>query len=1308
MFLKRLDIQGFKSFPQRVRVDFGPGITAVVGPNGSGKTNIVEAIRWVLGEQNMRHLRGDTLEDVIFTGSAQRKPLGMAEVSLTMFNTRGVLPSEYTELTIARRTFRSGQSEYSINKNVCRLRDVRDLFLDTGMGSHAYSLIERGMVDNVLSDESGHRRFLFEEAAGIMRYKTRKKEALNKLDLTTTDLTRVSDVIGEIEREVRSLARQVGKARRYGRLRDEIKLLDLGLAKEEYDRLVAGLAALRQERLAVENRRAELSGGLARHEAELEELKLELLKREGEVRLAQEALAEHEARGASLLNEVSVLKERRAGLVEKLEHARSESARLQASVEEVRHAAARLAEERERLEGLAKEKAEEELRLGTRLAEMGPVLDQRRSSLTERKQLSLDLFQARVKQESSARALSTRHDELSQRRDELTAQRAALARDQEALRNGLHEILQALEGTASDAADARRAVADAHAMLQDVERRLAAHDEVEKRAREAHAALESRHATLKELKEKYEGYDASVRWLVAGPTRPDRILGTVGDVLHASGEWLTALEAALGEAIQFIVAERTDAALAALAALQASGEGRATFVALDRLSRARAAEIPDEILRAPGVRGALLDHVRFEPGYVALAGFLLSWIVVVESIEVGLNLIEKYPQHRFHFVTPKGERVVGPGIVQGGSGATRAGSVLRREEELVELTAKLERSATSLAETVALSETLRGERARAQEGVETSNRRLAEAEQAHRIQESRRAEQTIRGDAMGQAAASLESSLASVAADIERALAEAEEARRALQTADEERGRVDEVLAREEVEFRSLEQERELVTAQHAELRIDATRTRSTFEATVREIERLLASAEEAERAIRSRLEEASETERRIRETETLTSERESELALEIERKTERELALQKARERFGEVKGAADDIEARTRDLRREHGSLTEQIHRADLEQAEADGDTRRLNERIWNEYELELASYVAPLGLPDAESSGALAEIEEIDEAAAADSDAAPAVVPDEAIVAREGDESAPSVAPEPTDAREEPVTDATAPGAPLAPGASAPERRERLRTLQEKLRGLGPVNLLAVQDYEERRTRLSFLTGQRKDLEDARRQLLEAIEKINQSASELFKTTFDQVNVNFQKVFTMLFEGGECSLLLTGDDPLEAEIEILARPRGKKPQSISLLSGGEKALTAIALLFAIYLVKPSPFCILDEVDAPLDDANVERFVRLLRDFSENTQFIVVTHNKKTMETADCLYGVTMQEPGVSKLVSVKWNRERPAEIESVSISQEPEPETAEAPVAVAGAESAGAAPDEPVAVAEPVDVGADERTS
>ncbi len=665
MFLKRLDIQGFKSFPQRVRVDFGPGITSVVGPNGSGKTNIVEAIRWVLGEQNMRHLRGDTLEDVIFTGSAQRKALGMAEVTLTMFNNRGVLPVEYTEIAISRRTFRNGSGEYFINKKPCRLRDLRDLFLDTGMGSHAYSLIERGMVDNVLSDESGHRRFLFEEAAGIMRYKTRKKEALQKLDLTLTDLTRVNDVVVEIEREVRSLARQVGKARRHNRLREEIKGLDLSLAKEQYDRLAGEETKRRVDRSGAENRRAALQGVLARHEAELEQLKLELLKREGEVRIAQEELGEREARGAALLNEVAVLRERRAGLVEKRQHAESEATRLKASLEELNRAAVRLSEERTRLGGAHVEKERELQTLDAKLQDMLPRLEARRNALAERKQLSLDLFQARVKQEGAAQTWIVRREELTQRKAELTSEQGAMGREEEALDRTLAEIGDALAGAAEEAERARARVESRTKDLADVEERLQAHDEAEKRAREGFAALEARHATLRELKERYEGYDQSVRWLVAGPTRPERILGTVGDVLHASGDWLVALEAALGEAVQFIVAERTDAAIRALQGLEASGEGRATFIALDRLSWSRPATVPEDVLRAPGVLGLLLEHVRFEPGFVGLASFLLSGVLVVDSIETGLRLLEKHRDLRLHFVTRKGERVVGPGIIHG-------------------------------------------------------------------------------------------------------------------------------------------------------------------------------------------------------------------------------------------------------------------------------------------------------------------------------------------------------------------------------------------------------------------------------------------------------------------------------------------------------------------------------------------------------------------------------------------------------------------------------------------------------------------
>ncbi len=1223
MFLKRLDIQGFKSFPQRIRVDFGPGITSVVGPNGSGKTNIVEAIRWVLGEQNMRNLRGDTLEDVIFTGSAHRKQLGMAEVSLTMFNNRGVLPVEYTEIAVGRRTFRNGQSEYFINKKPCRLRDVRDLFLDTGMGSHAYSLIERGMVDNVLSDESGHRRFLFEEAAGIMRYKTRKKEALQKLDLTVADLTRVNDIVTEIEREVRSLARQVGKARRFTRLREEIKTLDLGLAKEDHERLSGAGGALHEEHARAEDRRTTLASSLARHDAELEQLKLDLLKREAEVRLAQEELNEREARGAALLNDVAVLRERRTGLLEKLEHARSEGVRLQATLEELRRAKEKLVEERTRLGAAQTEKTRDLQEMEAALSAVLPSLETRREALHARKQLSLDLFQTRVKQQSTAQNWAAKEVELTKKKEQLLEESSAMEKEERSLTESIEAIGRAAESSAAEVERARSRVDSETRAIAEIEEQIRAHDETEKRVREEHAALDSRRSTLRELKDRYEGYDESVRSLVAGPTRPERILGTVGDVLHASGDWLLALEASLGEAVQFIVAERTDAALKALKALESGGGGRATFIALDRLSWARAAEIPEKVLQSPGVHGPLLEHVRFEPGFVALASFLLSGVVVVDTMEIGLKLLDEYRELRLHYVTRHGEHVRGPGIFQGGGGPTRAGSVLRREEELERLGREIERSTAELKSALAHTETLRGGRAQAQSALEDANRELREAEEAQRSDESKRAEHMIRKEAAARARAALQTALEVVESDLKVALVEAEIAGLALQSTDEEHGRLEDDLAREEAQVLELERERDRLAALHAELRIESTRAKTAFEAGSGEIDRVALSAEEAQREIAARTEESAETDRRIRETHEAVAAKEEELEAEIALKGGKEKTLQGSRERFGSVKGAADDLETKARDVRREHHEITERLHRADLERAESESAMRVLVERVRNEYEVDLASWTKPASTGQ-EAPGPLAEIED------GEFETEEGQVPDEAIVTRAADDSR---------------------AAALAGSGTREERRERLSQVQEKIRTLGPVNLLAMQDYEERRQRLSFLEGQRKDLDEARLSLLEAIQKINQTASELFEKTFTQVNENFQKVFRTLFEGGEAALTLTGGDALEAEIDILARPRGKKPQSLSLLSGGEKALTAIALLFAIYLVKPSPFCILDEVDAPLDEANIGRFTELVKEMSVKTQFVLITHSKKTMSIAPVMYGVTMQEPGVSKLVSVRF---------------------------------------------------------
>ncbi|OLE58491.1 MAG: hypothetical protein AUG74_17120 [Bacteroidetes bacterium 13_1_20CM_4_60_6] len=622
----------------------------------------------------------------------------------------------------------------------------------------------------------------------------------------------------------------------------------------------------------------------------------------------------------------------------------------------------------------------------------------------------------------------------------------------------------------------------------------------------------------------------------------------------------------------------------ALKSLERGAGGRATFVALDRLSWARAAEIPENVLQAPGVHGPLLEHVRFEPAFVTLASFLLSGVVMVDSMETGLKLMEEHRDLRLHYVTRHGEHVRGPGIFQGGGGPTRAGSVLRREEELERLGREVTRSSAELRKTLAHAETLREGRAQAQTALEEANRELREFEEAQRGDEAKRAEHLIRMEASAKAGAALQAALEVIEAELKVALVEAEIASQALQTTDEEHGRLEDDLAREETGVLELERERDRLAALQAELRIESMRARTAFEASSGEIERVAASGKDQ--------------------------------------------SLQRSRERFGSVKGSADDLEAKARELRREHHELTERLHRAELERAESESEMRVLVERVRNEYETDLKTWTPASAAMEA--AVPLGEIED------ADLEEEEGQVPDEALVTR---------------------------AVEAAEGAGTGTREERglrLEQVQEKLRSLGPVNLLAMQDYEERRQRLRFLEGQRKDLDEARLSLLEAIQKINVTASELFQKTFAQVNENFQKVFRTLFEGGEAALTLSGDDPLEAEIDILARPRGKKPQSLSLLSGGEKALTAIALLFAIYLVKPSPFCILDEVDAPLDDANIDRFVLLLREFSRNTQFIVVTHNKKTMEVADCLYGVTMEEPGVSKLVSVRWNTEAPLDSE------------------------------------------------
>jgi chromosome segregation protein len=1179
MFLYKLDIQGFKSFCDRTELRFGDGITGVIGPNGCGKTNVSDAIRWVLGEQSAKQLRGDSMEDVIFNGCPTRKPLGMAEVHLTFKNDRGILPTEFSEVTISRRVFRSGVSEYFLNKTPCRLRDIRDLFFDTGMGSHAYSVIERQMVDNILSDTTGHRRFLFEEASGITKYKQRKKEALNKLEATDGDLTRLNDIVFEIERELRSLARQVGKARRYQRLRDEVRDLDLALTAGSLDALRAREATAREEWQEEATRRAGLAAELDSAEAGLTERKLTLLEREREMLTAQGGLKDREEARVAAEHQVVLLQERASGLLRRAEEAGQEAARMRERVAEThareQEVKQRLAATRERRETAQAESAEAE----AALERLEQELRAGRSKAAEHKQLSLDLFSVEAEKKGACERVRERQVSLAERR--------AAA---ESRRRELHERAAELERAAALGEERRRELEESLAgargeleasedAIRAVEARIADADAALSRQRQEAAAADSRLRTLLELKASFEGISEGGKALLAERDSLPGLVGIVADVLEVPPAHLDALEASLGEAASFVLVEDRASIDPALERLRRPEGGRATLVDLSALGASPLPEFP----AGPGVIGRASELVRCEPRFQPLAERLLGSVIVVRSREQARALAQE-SAGGLRFVSADGEvwergRVragVGPAAAAGSPGA---GGLLHRETEIRELSGRLAELGLALEGLQNQRESETTARARAIEqrdqsrrlldetrtALETQVRELAGLERERTFASQEAAERVREGDAIALEIETLSRALAESEAELSRFQVELDAVRAQLADAD---GNV-----------RALESRRDEAAARAQAARdalLQSSRESGELEAQWARLEQTL---QELESGITGRETEAAQHRALVGGLTAEVSGLQAGLTGLVESEgsqRERVLGLQKV---FLALKEEVQGLDDRARDLRFQHTELGERLHQLELDRVQARAELDRTLERLKTEYQIDPEAF-APVPLPE---------------------------------------------------------------------GRSPEDAARRLEEVRQQLKGIGPVNLLALEEYGRKKERFTFLTQQRADVTQAKTQLLEAIDKINVTAAQLFSETFAKVQENFKDIFRTLFEGGDCELRLLGEDSMEAEIEIVAKPRGKHLQSISLMSSGERALTAIALLFAIYLVKPSPFCLLDEVDAPLDDANVDRFLNMLRRFGDRTQFVVITHNKKTMEAAGSIYGVTMQELGVSKLVSV-----------------------------------------------------------
>ena len=1187
MYLSKLEIIGFKSFANKVSLAFDSGISSIVGPNGCGKTNIVDAIRWVLGEQRYSALRSDKMEDVIFNGTKARKPLGMAEASLVIENTKGILPSEYSQVTVGRRVYRSGESEYLLNKVPCRLKDILDLFMDTGMGSDAYSVIELKMVETILSDKTDERRRLFEEAAGVTKYKHRRKAAYRKLESVQEDLVRVNDIVTEVQKAVGTLERQARRAEQYNELRTSLRALEVDLMEREYAQLVGRCVPLEENLAGLQADKSRIDLDLTREEGRLDGLRARMLdvekrlaEAQRDVSLHMESMHHGEEKNAVAAERIKALRATTLRLEEERETLRRDRVRLEEEIESLRFRTGQLTEQEQDSSRDLEERREA-------LAAFERRLDAKTAELQALNEKTIALVHDIAERQTEADRKKGRADNLGGRTAHAAEENAVYEREIVRLDASIGEL-------SGEDRQLRRQYADAEVKYYEAEERkkgLAGKCETLRRqAGEIESERERKSARidfLKGLVESREGLPEGVRFL-AGSDRwkPSRNV-TVADAVHADEKFRTAVEAALGDATNLIVVQSAEEAERGIALLKKEEHGKATFVCLDRLPRITSR------IRLPRIEGALgwaVNLAHFDPAYAPLFRFLLDGIMIVETPAVAAAVSARLPGVRC--VTLEGETRSASGVTRGGSRRQDEGGGIGRQkqiedlqQEIGDLTGKLQAvendRAVLMAEHDAIDLKLFND---AVKGVEKEMNAI-EMRIAQVAFEKKRADDIIarnllETDELNREIAELQALIAGESP--------------ALESLKREKAEVERSVGAMSSELETLEAEWNARTTQVNELTIALVKLRGDLQNAIGDAKRIGHSLEEASRdivlheeQIAGAARERSAVEEEVAMNTAALEESRAMLSVIEARRTSVE-------EEASSVRDEIHTIELAIKDERRTHDDSLRSTHECELKLADLRSKAEYIVSRAKEEFELALELKVYP-------------EDEFVDFASL----------------------------------------------------------RDEIQARRDKVKSLGNINFAAFEEYNAEKARLEFLTTQRKDLLEAEKTLLTTIEEINATAQRTFLSTFGQIRTNFIETFKSLFDpGDECDLRLEeGVDPLEARIEIVAKPRGKRPTSIDLLSGGEKTLTAIALLFAIYLVKPSPFCILDEVDAPLDDANVDRFTRILRKFSNNTQFIVVTHNKRTMEAANALYGVTMEEEGISKIVTVRFNRD--AQIQSAALA-------------------------------------------
>lgn len=1180
MKLKKLELYGFKSFAQRTEIVFDEGITGIVGPNGSGKSNIGDAVRWVLGEQSAKTLRGASMSDVIFNGTQKRKPLSYCEVSLVFDNDDHALAMEAAEVMVTRRVYRNGESEYYLNRTACRLKDVVDLFRDTGIGKEGYSIIGQGRIDEILSRKSEDRRQVFEEAAGIVKFKARKEEADKKLQRTLENLERVDDILDELTKRLKPLEEQSRNARVYLELSTELKDLDLNLFLIRSDRARARLSELESELLTVQTILADTESNLTdkttrRDETQnrIDQLEEAITKARTELMECAEHVHESQKKLSALQSRRETRSENRQRIVREQEEAQERLAeiekdhvRIQADVEK-QHSLIADAEQILRATQEAAEKAQ------AKEKEADAALEAQKAAVIDQMNRLSDVRNDKTRLNTMQAQMETRLTEIEESGGALQEQEAALREALTAVEKQLETENQHQQQCQEKLAQARQASDEADAAYANLRA------DVEKQSADMQAAA-SRHNVLTEMTRDMEGYNMAVRRAMtyAKQRGLTGVKGVLAQLMTVPQAYETAIDMALGAAQQNIVTDTEETAKELINYLRQNRLGRATFLPMSAIRGKTLYGNERNALKLSGCLGVASELVQCAPEYRGIVENLLGRTVIADNLDHGIPIM-RAGNHAFRLVTLEGDVMHSGGSMTGGSAQSKVSNLLSRERELKELTAKLQTGRAEL-------DKCRQELTQRQQTAQEKRQKVSDAVNALHQQEIAVAREQARRESVS---ADLNTHLQRMQ-ETEQARVQLhqslEDIRQQLETIEHQRtGAQGDQSAMEQ---KTIEMQNALVKARaEASAENDRLMVRTLQLSDLRhglsDLERDEAHAQQDQAQI---LREQERREQLLHEMDELDAidendmkREEAESARRQKEQLRQESAAQAIEQRRSQAQSDLRDILSDMENLHEAYNRDSEKLHKTELAKARIEGDQKNLQNRIWDTYKLTYAGAEEFRRTPFDEK-----------------------------------------------------------------------ESDRRAAELQGQIRALGTVNVGAVEEYAETKARVDDLTAQQQDLKRAEMDLRELIERLLIQMRSTFVENFSKMQGYFAETFTRLFGGGHAELkLMDPDDPLNCGIEVNAQPPGKKLQLLSLLSGGERALTAIAILFAMLKLKPTPFCILDEIEAALDDANIGYYADYLKEYSKGTQFIVVTHRKGTMERCNSLFGVAMEEQGVSRMVSV-----------------------------------------------------------